>query len=171
MSWFARFLPPLAAVEADSETREAVEARVERAGAGADAWGEVLLSVRDELLWPASVDWRAGCGIDDEELATEVLLVAVAGTVAAGASEVDDLLDSLEPYVAYGQRERFKAGPAGMLEAARRLAPEREDRGPVLVSLLGHRLGLHHRRGGSEGWFLLATLAWIAGVGLVEVGS
>ncbi len=171
MSWFARFLPALPPVEADSETREAVEARVERAGAGADAWGEVLLGVRDELLWPASVAWRAGCGIDDEELATEVLLVAVAGAAATSTADVDALLVALEPYVAFGQRERFRAGPAGMLEAARRLAPEREDRGPVLVSLLGHRLGLHQRRGGSEGWFLLATLAWIAGVGLAEVGS
>jgi hypothetical protein len=33
----------------------------------------------------------------------------------------------------------------------------------VVVSITGHRLGLHDRKGGSDGWFLLGTLAWIAG--------
>ncbi len=168
--WFLkRFLPLLPAVQADARTREAVEDRVQacRGGTVSDRAG-ALLSVRDELLWPVSEAWRERCPVDEGELGCEILLLSLAAAHMAGVEDVSPMQDVLIQSVAFGQRERFSDGPEPILRVARGLDRERNDLGPVVVSMTGHRLGLQGRRGGSEGWFLLGTLAWIAGEVLAE---
>ncbi len=168
MAFLQRLLPALPPVEADASTREAVEARVSAArGESPVAQAAALVAVRDELLWPASLAWRARAPVDDGELGCEVLLVSLVAAHRHDPQATEDLQAALVQSVAFGRRDRFADGPEPVLRAARTLAPDRVDLGPVVVSLTGHRLGLADRRGGSEGWFLLGTLAWIAGEELV----
>lgn len=164
MGFLQRIMPALPSVEADATTREAVEDRVTAALAGEPAErATALVAVRDELLWPASAAWRAKAPVDDGELGCEVLLLSLIAAHVAGVPDLDALRDGLVQSVAFGHRERFSDGPEPVLKVARSMASDRDDLGPVVVSITGHRLGLHDRKGGSDGWFLLGTLAWIAG--------
>lgn len=164
MGFLHRFLPPLPVVDADATTREAIESRVLACRGGAvSGVAAALVAVRDLDLWPVSEGWRARCGVSDAELGCELLLLAVIAAHLAGLEDVGPLQDALIQSVAFAQRERFADGPGPVLKLARQLATDDQDLGPVVVSLTGHRLGLPDRRGGSDGWFLLGTLAWIAG--------
>jgi len=164
MGFLQRLMPALPPIEVDATTREAVEHRVQAAlGGGVGDRAAALVAVRDELLWPASADWRAKAPVDDGELGCEVLLLATVAAHLFGAPDLHALRDALVQSVAFSHRERFTDGPEPVLRVARSLAQRTDDLPAVVVSLTGHRLGLHQRRGGSEGWFLLGTLAWIAG--------
>ena len=164
MRFLQRLLPALPAVQADATTREAVEDCVSAArGRGVVDQAAALVAVRDEILWPASSAWRARVPVAEGELGSEVLLLALIAAHMAGVPDFEALQAALVQSVAFSERERFSDGPEPVIKVARSLAPDREDLGPVVVSLTGHRLGLQDRRGGSQGWFLLGTLAWIAG--------
>ena len=158
----AKLKPPLPGVHVGGETREAIEARLAWVPKDdAEQLAEALFEIVEGVLWEASEDFRARCGVPEGELACELYLVALAALRTAGGDPAP-VMAALRERIAYGQRERFDAGPVPLLATADGIREDRE-LGHVLVGMVGRRLELTARKGGPEGWFPLGLAAWIAG--------
>ncbi len=176
MRWLDRLRAPLPDLP-DTDAEAVVLQRVESMAAASDLEG-ASLELRQMVetdLFNFAAEFRAALPLPDEELAMELYLYAGVG-VMLGAQDAGctgeqavaswgDIAAHLREYVAYGQRERFDAGPLPLLHAAEKISPE-ADPAQVCLGMLPMRSGLSYRRGASAGLIRLAALSQLGGHGL-----
>jgi hypothetical protein len=181
MGLFDVFKPALPEVPVTEASSDLVHARVEAMVAGGGPEGVVteLRALVEQDLFGLAPAFVEGLGTPREELASELYLMAWVGFCQACQDHElprEDTLELLRPYqlalreyVAFGQRERYDAGPGPILNAADKLAVGGRDPRHVALGFLAMRLGVRGRRGAVEGLMRLAVLAQMGGYGVGEL--
>ena len=153
--------------------REALEERLGPCDpAEAAAAAQALRGALIEVVLPPAQGWLAAVAIPRAEVEAELLLLAASGFAwelgrrvgeELAAARVGALIEAGLESVGFDYRPRYAAGPAPLIHAMGRVGLGDRDPWSVAAGITGERLRVGRWRGGSEGWFRLALLAWLAG--------
>jgi len=170
----SRLRPSMPDVPASPEAREALEAILSEIAPGADAvaMAGALRAAMSEVILPAGRAYIEAIPIPAPELEADLFLLAWAGYVweragqvprtQAAAESAAGISETLE-YIGFDYRERVAPGPAALIAAMDKVGVEGRDPWSVAAGITGGRLRVARWRGGSEGWFRLALMSWLAG--------
>lgn len=176
MSWtrlLSHFRPAAPEVPVAPALREALEERLSGVDpADAAAASEALRAALAEVVLPPAAGWLDAVAIPAAELEAELALLAAAAFAWELGQRLDEdraaaltgaLVAAGEEYVGFDYRARYAEGPAPLIYTMTRVGLEDREPWSVAAGVTGERLRVGRWRGGSEGWFRLALLAWVAG--------
>jgi hypothetical protein len=168
---------PLPPVSVGPETREQVEGTTLPASPRDVTGAAAALREALGVILPTGEAFLEAAGVPAARAEAQLYGLAWAGCVAALEAGGEDRAAALEAisgarvalreYVGFDGRGEYDEEPELLLDTLRTLAAVHEDAGAVAAGVTADRLKLTGRPG-SEGWFRLAMLAWIAGEALAE---
>ena len=171
----SRLRPTMPEVSASPAVREALEAALSGLDPTIAAAEEAADALRDALtgvVTPAGRSYIDAIPLPAAELEADLHLLAWAGYVwersrhidrAAALAEARAGASATEEYIGFDYRERVRQGPAPLIAAMEKVGLEGREPWSVAAGITGGRLRVERWSGGSEGWFRLALMAWLAG--------
>jgi len=162
-------------VPASPAVREALEAALSGIEPGLPQAGAAAAALRaalSEVVAPAGRSYIDAIPLPAAELEADLHLLAWAGYVWERARHVDRAAALGEAaagaaatveYIGFDYRSRVSQGPAPLLAAMEKVGVDGREPWSVAAGITGGRLRVGRWSGGSEGWFRLALMAWLAG--------